>query len=303
MKKYLPFKAALTFFLIWMLSPAVLAQDLPAIVSTDWLETNLKNPKLIILDVRKVEDYREGHIPNAVNVYYGAWAYKKGELYTEVPDPDDLDDTVGSVGIGWDSWVVIVGKMNTLREVYQSYRVACTLRYAGLDDVALLDGGMNKWIRDKKPQTTDIVKPKEKLFKGKYRKDHFADKEYVQSRLGKIVLMDVREADIFTGKRKLDCITRLGHIPGAVNVPSSCAFNSDGTVKSQDALAACVEAAVGKDRATEIVTYCDVGQCCPVWKYLMKRVLGYKNVRIYDGAMQEWTLDPDAPVLMNQNVK
>ena len=303
MKKYLPFKAALTFFLIWMLSPAVLAQDLPAIVSTDWLEANLKNPRLIILDVRRVEDYRESHIPTAVNVYYGAWAYKKGDLFTEIPDPDDLDDTVGSVGIGWDSWVVVVGKMNTLREVYQSYRVACTLRYAGLDDVALLDGGMNKWIRDKKPLTTDIVKPKEKLFKGKYRKDHFADKEYVQSRLGKIVLMDVREADIFTGKRKLDCITRLGHIPGAVNVPSSCAFNSDGTVKSRDALAACVEAAVGKDRATEIITYCDVGQCCPVWKYLMKRVLGYKSVRIYDGAMQEWTLDPDAPVQMNRNVK
>ena len=303
MEKIFSFKAVLMIFLIWILSTPVLAQDLPAIVSADWLEANLKNPRLIILDVRKVEDYREGHIPNAVNLYYGAWAYKKGELYTEVPDPDDLDDTIGSTGVGWDSWVVIVGKMNTLKEVYQNYRVACTLRYAGLDNVSLLDGGMNKWIRDKKPLSMDVVRAKEKLFKGKYRKDHFADKEYVQNRMGKIVLLDVREADIFTGKRKLDCITKLGHIPGAVNLSTSCAFNNDGTLKNKEVLTALVEAAVGKDRSTEIVTYCDVGQCCPVWKYLMKRLLGYKNVRIYDGAMQEWTLDPDAPVELNQTTK
>ena len=303
MEKIFSFKAVLMIFLIWILSTPVLAQDLPAIVSADWLEANLKNPRLIILDVRKVEDYRECHIPNAVNLYYGAWAYKKGELYTEVPDPDDLDDTIGSTGVGWDSWVVIVGKMNTLKEVYQNYRVACTLRYAGLDNVSLLDGGMNKWIRDKKPLSMDVVRAKEKLFKGKYKKDHFADKEYVQNRMGKIVLLDVREADIFTGKRKLDCITKLGHIPGAVNLSTSCAFNNDGTLKNKEVLTALVEAAVGKDRSTEIVTYCDVGQCCPVWKYLMKRVLGYKNVRIYDGAMQEWTLDPDAPVELNQTTK
>ena len=291
--------------LLWMFLSALLlaapagaapSEALPPIVSVDWLEANLKNPKLIILDVRKVEDYREGHIPNAINTFHGAWAYKRGKLFTEVPDPDDLEDTIGSAGIGWDSWVVVVGNARTLREIYQVARVACTLRYAGLDDVAILDGGMDKWIRDKKILSTKVVSAKEKLFRGKFRKDHFADKEYVQSRMGKIVLLDVREADIFTGKRKLDCITKLGHIPGAVNLPTSCAFNSDGTIKSKEALTALAEAAVGKDRSTEIVTYCDVGQCCPVWKYLMKRLLGYKNVRIYDGAMQEWTSDPDAPV-------
>lgn len=296
MKKQILFWMFLSALLLAAPAGAAPSEVLPPVVSVEWLEANLKNPKLIILDVRKVEEYREGHIPGAINAYHGAWAYKKGELFTEIPEPDDLDDTIGSVGIGWDTWVVVVGKTGTLREVYQSYRVACTLRYAGLDDVALLDGGMNKWVRDKKPLTTETVRAKEKFFRGKYRKDHFADKEYVQSRLGKIVLLDVREADIFTGKRKLDCITKLGHIPGAVNLASSCAFNTDGTIKSREELNALAEAAVGKDRSTEVVTYCDVGQCCPVWKYLMKRVLGYKNVRIYDGAMQEWTLDPDAPV-------
>jgi thiosulfate/3-mercaptopyruvate sulfurtransferase len=296
MKRHHLFSLLLPIFLFLILSSGAKAQDMAPVVSTDWLEANSTHPKLIILDVRRVEDYRECHIPGAVNAFHGAWAYKKGELYTEIPDPDDLDDTIGSVGIGLNSWVVVVGKTDTLRDIYQCARVACTLRYAGIDDVALLDGGMNKWSREKKSLSTTVVRPKEKLFHGKYRKDKFADKDFVKSRLGKVILLDVREPDIFSGKRKLDCITKLGHIPGAVNLPTSCAFNPDGTFKNREALAALAEAAAGKDKSAEIVTYCDVGQCCPVWKFLMTRLLGYTNVRIYDGAMQEWTLDPGAPV-------
>jgi thiosulfate/3-mercaptopyruvate sulfurtransferase len=273
------------------------ARDIAPVVSTDWLEENLTKPGLTILDVRKVEEYRTGHIANALNSYYGAWAYKKGELYSEIPDTDDLNDIIGSMGIDWDSWVVVVGKTDTPRESYQCSRVACTLQYAGLVNVALLDGGMNKWVRDKKPLSTTVVRAKEKPFAGRYKKDKFADKDYVRSRLGKIVLLDVREADLFTGKKKLDCIAKPGHMPGAVNLPTSCAFNDDGTFKSKDELAVIAESVAGKDRAKEIVTYCDTGQCCPTWSYLMREILGYSNIRIYDGSMQEWTQDPQNPVV------
>jgi thiosulfate/3-mercaptopyruvate sulfurtransferase len=272
------------------------AREITAIVSTGWLEANLDNPRLIILDVRKVEQYREGHIPMAVNAFYGAWAYKKGLLYSELPDPDDLNDIIGSMGLGMDSLVVVVGKTDTPRESYHSARVACTLQYAGIKSVALLDGGMNQWVKEEKPLSTNVVKAKGKLFQGKYNKDKFADKEYVQRRLGKIILLDVREPDYFTGKKKMDCIPKMGHIPGAVNLPTSCAFNKDGTFKDAEALTVLAEAATGKDRAKEIVTYCDTGQCCPLWSYLLREILGYSNVRIYDGAMQEWMQDPQAPV-------
>ncbi len=267
------------------------------IVSTVWLQANLSNPKLIILDIRRVEDYREGHIPGAISSFYGGWAYKQGYLYSEIPEEDDLEDLIGSLGIGLKNWVVVAGDTDAPRHSYQSARVACTLQYAGVENVALLDGGMNKWIADKKPLSTEIVRIKDKPFKGNFNKGKmFADKDYILKRMGKIILLDVREQEFFAGTKKLDCIPKMGRIPGAFNLPTFCAFNNDCTYKSKEELQKIAESAAGTNRNVEIVTYCDVGHCCPTWSYILKRVLGYKNVRIYDGAMQEWMQDPQAPV-------
>lgn len=273
------------------------SRDIAPVVSSDWLELNLNHPRLVVLDVRRVELYREGHIPKSLSAFYGAWAFKKGELYTEIPEQDDLDDLIGSKGIDFDSWVVVVGKTDTPRESYQCARVACTLQYAAIRNVSLLDGGMNQWVKSKKPLATALVRVKGKPFTGRYNKDKFVDKEYIRSHMGKILLLDVREADYFSGKKKQDCIAKSGHMPGAVNLPTSCAFNEDGTFKDKEALTIIAGSATGDDRSREIVTYCDTGQCCPTWSYLMREMLGYTNVRIYDGSMQEWMMDPKAPAI------
>lgn len=290
----------LVFLLLVLLSPATgLAREIAPIVSTDWLIANLKNPKLIILDVRRVEDYREGHIPGALSAFYGSWAYMKNGLFASLPEKDDIDDTIGYMGIGFGNWVVVTGCMDTPRLSYQSARVACTLQYAGIENVALLDGGMNKWIAEKKSMSKRIERRKPNHFKGKYSGGKFADKNYVKERLGKLILLDTREREFFTGEKKMDCVPKTGHIPGAFNMPTSCAFNEDKTFKTKEELAAIVEAAAGKDRSAAIVTYCDIGQCCPTWSYLLTEVLGYTNVRLYEGAMQEWAQDADAPVTTN----
>lgn len=290
----------LAFVLFALLIPCMAqARDITPIVSTDWLLANLKNPKLVILDVRRVEDYREGHIPGAVSAFYGAWAYMKDGLYSSLPDKDDIDDTIGYFGIGLNNWVVVMGSMDTARLSYQSARVACTLQYAGIENVALLDGGINKWIKEKKSMSKKIERRKANKFQGKYTGEVFADKNYVKERLGKLIILDVREREFFTGEKKMDCVPMRGHIPGAFNMPTSCAFNEDKTFKTKEELTAIVEAAVGKDRSAVIVTYCDMGQCCPTWSYLMKQVLGYPNVKLYIGSMQEWTQDTSAPVTIN----
>ncbi len=271
-------------------------EDIAPIVSTDWLLANLKNPKLVVLDIRRVEDYREGHIPGALNAFYGAWAYMKDGLYASMPEKDDIDDTIGYMGINFDRWVVVTGCMDTPRLSYQSARVACTLQYAGIKNVALLDGGTNKWIAEKKPLSTRIEKRKASKFKGIYTSEKFADKHYIEERMGKLILLDLREREFFTGEKKMDCVPMKGHVPGAFNMPTSCAFNEDRTFKTKEELRAIAEEAAGKDLNAAIVTYCDAGQCCPTWSYLLTEVLGYKNVRLYVGSMQEWMQDPQAPV-------
>ncbi|NLA41112.1 MAG: sulfurtransferase [Smithella sp.] len=294
-EKLLP-KLLIFALFIFLLPAAGLARDIAPIVSTDWLQANLKNPKIIVLDIRRVEDYREGHIPGALNAFYGAWAYMKDGLYASLPDKDDIDDTIGYMGINFDRWVIITGCMDTPRLSYQSARVACTLQYAGIENVALLDGGANKWMAEKKPLSTRIEKRKASKFKGKYVSEKFADKNYVKEKLDKLILLDLREREFFTGERKMDCVPMRGHIPGAFNMPTSCAFNEDRTFKTKEELTVIAEAAAGKDRNAAIVTYCDAGQCCPTWSYLLTEVLGYKNVRLYVGSMQEWMQDPQAPV-------
>jgi len=292
-----PLSAILVLILLFCMMPAMaLARDIPPIVSTDWLSANLKNPKLIVLDIRRVEEYRENHIPGAVSAFYGAWAYMKDGLYSSVPEKDDINDTIGYMGIDSGNWVVVAGCMDTPRLSYQSARVACTLQYAGIQNVAILDGGMNKWIAEKKALSAKIEHRKGKNFQGKYQGHVFADKNYIKERMGKLVLLDVREREYFTGEKKMDCVPKAGHIPGALNMPTSCAFNNDKTFKSKEELAVIAEAAAGKDRSIPIVTYCDTGQCCPIWSYLLTQILGYINVRLYDGAMQEWMADPQAPV-------
>ena len=94
----------LLLIILFLLLPfSSLAREIEPIAKTNWLEANLSSSKLIVLDIRHVEEYREGHIPGAQSAFYGGWAYKKGKLYSEIPDTDDLEDLIGSHGIGLDS--------------------------------------------------------------------------------------------------------------------------------------------------------------------------------------------------------
>jgi thiosulfate/3-mercaptopyruvate sulfurtransferase len=278
-----------------LIPASVAARDIAAIVSVDWLERNLSNPKLIVMDVRKVEEYREGHIPGAVNAYYGTWVTGKG-YHTEVPREDDLFEAMGGIGIRNDSIVVVVGRMDVCQTQAECARVLCTLKYGGFDNVSMLDGGYEQWVRENKAVSTEIVKPKKSVYKAALRKEMLADKAYVVSRLGKAAFVDVREPALFTGKTKQVYEARAGHIPGAVNLPVSEVFTRSGTFKSRNELEAIAVKAVGSDRSREIVTYCDAGKCCPTWAFVLRDVLGYRNVRAYVGSFEEWSNEPGLPV-------
>lgn len=272
------------------------ARDVAPIVATAWLELNLNNPKVVILDVRKVEDYKAGHIPGAVNVFYGSWVVAREGLRNEVPSTDDLFDTIGSAGIGPDSIVIVVSKVDAMGDRTDGTRVAWTLKHAGVENVALLDGGYNKWVNDKKPLSTDLVKPKSAAYKGKIGEPRFVNKAYVLSRLGKALIIDVREPDFYLGKNKLDFVTKAGHVAGAVNLPTLQAFNQDGTYKDKAALEAIATAVVGKDTTREIITVCDSGKVASVWAFILSETFGFKNVKDYDGSMEDWSKDPSGPI-------
>jgi len=294
--KKLCLSSLLLLFLIPLPASQVLANDIDPIVSTEWLTANLNNPRVIAIDIRKIEDYQEGHIPGAVSAYYGIWSAPKEGRHTEYPPEDDLFDAIGDLGIKPDSMVVIVCK--TYHCFYQAMapRVLCTLQYAGLKNLSILDGGQEKWVREGRPISTEAVKPQKTIYRGKLNKELHVEKDYVASRLGKATFVDVREPVLFSGTKKQEFVEKAGHIPGAVNLPASEAYTKMGTFKKKEDLEILAVTAVGKDKSKEIITYCDAGKCCPTWAFILTRVLGYKNVKLYDGSFEEWTKDPSLPV-------
>ena len=281
--------------IILLLPLTVLAKGIDPLVSTDWLQKNLENAKVVIVDVRKVEDYKAGHIPGAVNVFYGSWAIKKGDLLNELPPIDDLADVIGSAGIGKDSLVVIVGKTDKVPDQFDMTRVAWTLKYLGVPNVAILNGGQNQWVKENKPLSQDMVKAKAKSFKASITDKLYVDKAYVLDKLGKATIIDTRAPAFYEGKEKLAFVPKLGRIKGAVNLPVGQLYTPEGLYKDKAALAALAGKAAGNDLNKELLLYCDTGKTCTSWAFIMTEMLGYKDVKVYDGSSMEWLADPNAP--------
>jgi len=295
MKGFTKAKHLIFFGVVLILAAFTVANAAEPVVTTAWVEKNLNNPDVVLVDVRKVEDYKAGHIPGSVNVFYGSWAITKGGLRNELPALDDLFDIIGSAGITPEKHVVVVGPVEPPPSRFDITRVVWTLKYAGVKNVSILDGGYNKWVADKKQVSTDTVKPKASSYKAAVKENLIVNKSYVMSRLGKAILVDVREPDFFQGKKKLDFVAKLGHIKGAVNLPNSLIFNKDGTFKTKQELDKAATDVIGKDKTKEIITYCDTGKTCTAWAFILSDILGYSDVKIYDGSTEEWTKDPNAP--------
>lgn len=306
MRKMKWLRALLVTMLI-LLPAAVLAQGLSPILSTDDLAKNLKNPNVIIVDIRKVEDYKAGHIPGALGIFYNNWAPGMGGLKNEMPEDEDLIDLLSANGIQPDSTVVVYGTTGTPPDRVDVTRVAWALKYAGVKKVSALSGGFEKWaVREKREVSQEVVKPKAKDYKGTFNKGIMVKKDYVKNQIGKAMIVDVREPAFFAGEQKLPFVAKNGRIKGSVNLPTIQVFEKYPpgehmepccwTYKDTAALKNMASGVVGGDLDKEIIVYCDTGKVASAWWFILSDVMGYKNVKIYDGSTEDWMKDDTAPI-------
>ncbi|TYQ14558.1 UNVERIFIED_CONTAM: thiosulfate/3-mercaptopyruvate sulfurtransferase [Acetivibrio alkalicellulosi] len=264
---------------------------LAPIVSTNWLEANGNLKDLVIVDVRSSEEYEEGHIADSVSipfvVPFSAWITIKDDLLLELPDDNELFDTLGSFGITKKSKVVIVTSVADPYAIAAGPRVATTLKYAGVKNVSILNGGYEKWISEGKAVTTDVPEITEKVFKGKVNKNIFASIDYVENNIGKAVIIDNRDAEIYLGEVVCPFAGQTGHISTAKLLPVPDMWNDDGTYKSVNELREMVKSLAKKN--DDIIVYCGVGGYGSVAWFVFTEVLGYKKVKFYDGSAEEWT--------------
>lgn len=277
------------------------------IVSTDWLEANLDAENLVVLDIRSPDAYAAGHIPGAVNASGGFYInitpehMIPGGEYMELPPREDLFVLLGSLGLTPESKVVVVGGLGAPEAgIPQTYgladatRVADTLIYAGIPNVAILDGAYPKWQAEGRPVSTDEPVIAATSYHAPVRAGMWVSTAYVASKIGQAIIVDARDAEVYSGEVMEPWADKPGHIPTAVSLPAPLIWDSTTwTYKSSSDLQALATAAVGSDENAEIIVYCGVGGYESSWWYVLTQVLGYNNVKLYDGAAQAWVASYD----------
>ncbi len=269
------------------------------LVSADWLQARLGTPGLVV--VESDEDvllYETGHIPTAVKV----------DWHTELNDPvvrDYVDgagfaDLMRRKGISREDTVVIYGDKNNWWAAYALW----VFSLFGHADVRLLDRGRDGWISDGRPVTTDVPAPTPTDYPVVERDDAAlrAYREDVLAHLGS-PLIDVRSPEEYDGTRTSapaypeEGALRAGHIPTAHSVPWARAVADDGGFKPRAELEAIYRDEVGLRDGDAIVAYCRIGERSSHTWFVLQHLLGFDDVRNYDGSWTEWGSAVRVPIV------
>lgn len=267
------------------------------LVTGEWLEKNLDNPNVKIVEV-SVEPglYERGHIRGAQNVVWHTDLVDT--VQRDIAKPDKFQALVQRLGINDDSIVVLYGDNNNWFAAWGAW----VFDIYGVKNVKLLDGGRKKWEADKRPFDTRAVAVKPgnvKIADANTRlRARLAD--VVEASASKsAVIVDIRSADEYSGKifappGSQELSVRAGHVPNAVNVVWSKAVAADGTFKPVDELKK-IYAEAGIDGSKPVITYCRIGERSSHTWFLLSKILGY-DVRNYDGSWTEYGNSVGLPV-------
>ncbi len=269
-----------------------IAHSSTALVSTDWTREHLDDPKVRFLEVDVDTDaYETGHLPGAGGINWRRQLTDR--VMRDLATREDLQTLLRAAGIDDDTTIVLYGDNHNWFAAWAYWQ----LRYQGLDNVKLLDGGRAKVEADGLPLTTDAPDhaPGSITLPNETREELRAYRQEVIDGIGSHDrdLVDVRSPEEFRGEVSApahlpqEAAQRRGHIPGAVNVPWSTAVAEDGTFKPIEQLRE-LYAAKGVSGDDEVVAYCRIGERSSHTWFVLHELLGYRNVRNYDGSWTEY---------------
>jgi thiosulfate/3-mercaptopyruvate sulfurtransferase len=269
------------------------------LISPEQLALRLKEPGLLVLDVRPRETFEAGHVPGAVQSDYAAdgWRVARGGAGGLLPEADALSGLFGRLGLRPDHEVVVVPTGAGVNDFNAAARVYWTLKVAGHRRVSLLDGGYAAWSGD--PSRPVETGPARARPEGAYpvRLDprlraELSDVERAIAR-GSAALIDARSTAAFEGREKSPQARVGGRLPGAVLADVSEAYDpAANRLRPREEL----EQVFAKVPEGEAISYCNTGHSAAGDWFVLSEVLGRPGVKLYDGSMSEWTQDPSRPV-------
>ena len=266
------------------------------LVSTDWVAQHGNDPgiKLIEVDV-DTNAYDEGHVAGAVG--FNWTSQLQDQVRRDIISKADLEKLLSQAGVSNSDTIILYGDNNNWFAAYAFW----ILQMYGHQNLKLMDGGRKKWLDENRPTTKDAPSVSPTSYTASEPNMALRAKQReVFDTLGKVALVDVRSPAEFTGEilappGLLETAQRGGHIPGAANVPWGQAVKEDGTFKSVDDLKA-LYGGKGVDGSKDVIAYCRIGERSSHTWFVLKHLLGYNNVKNYDGSWTEWGSMVDVPV-------
>ncbi len=270
-----------------------------SLVSTEWVADNGgdANVRLVEVDVDTAA-YEQGHITGAVG-----WNWQsqlQQPVRRDLASEEEIEQLLGGSGIGNDTTVVLYGDNNNWFAAWAFWQ----LKYYGHADVRIMNGGRAKWEAEGRPMTSEVPSHAARTYTasdGDQTIRAYRDQVLSMVNAGSISLVDVRSPAEFSGELLAPAAApqegsqRGGHIPGASNIPWGQAVDEDGTFKSADALRE-LYGAQGIDGSKETIAYCRIGERSSHTWFALTQLLGFENVRNYDGSWTEWGSIVGAPI-------
>lgn len=259
------------------------------LVDINWLQDNLKNEDLILIDTRVEKDYNAGHIPGAINAVWQSFANMTGKSgdkgWGVLLDEKALSEKFSKLGIDKDKKVIVYANKDGWGE---DGRLLWMFKRAGID-AKILNGGIDLWNSEKKEISKESVTPKQSNYVVEKLSDNMnITTDQLKENLDKVKIVDSRAKDEFNGAIKFG-EAKGGHLPKAISLPFTEVYNGDGTIKNKTELEKIFKDA-GLSKDDEIVTYCTAG-IRSAHLALMLDLAGYKNVKNYDASFYEWAGD------------
>jgi 3-mercaptopyruvate sulfurtransferase SseA len=276
--------------------PANAPIENPSLVSTVWLDGNLGRPDVKVIDLRPTPEYNTSHIPGSLALNVESLRGNVNGVPAMLLPVSLLASLVSLLGIRPADAVVLVHG----DKLIDATLAAMAFERLGHRRYAVLDGGFPAWKAEKRAVNNELPSVSPSLYPAPAEPDRFtADAAFVRDQVGRpggIPILDVRPAENYSGAKSDEA--RAGHIPGAVNRPFSADVESKGGVVSLKPIAALAAeyAKLFPDRNAPVIVHCRTGHQASQTYFVMKHLLGYRDVRWYDAGWTEWAARPELPV-------
>ena len=270
-----------------------------SLVTVQWVEDNLDTDGIVLIEVDEdTTSYDKGHIRGAIKL---DWTKDlQDQVRRDFVSKEQFEALLSERGVSNDDTVVLYGGNNNWFAAYAYWY----FKLYGHSDVKLMDGGRKKWELDSR-ELTDDVPAREKTSYTATEQDHSirAFRDEVVAAIGTQNLVDVRSPDEYAGRLMAPAhlpqeqAQRAGHVPTSLNVPWSKNANDDGTFKSDEDLRKLYDE-VGIDDSKDTIALCRIGERSSLTWFVLNELLGFKNVKNYDGSWTEYGSLVGVPVAL-----